>query len=330
MKLSIIIPVYKVEKYIAKCIDSIMSQCISRDDYEVIIINDGSPDDSKQIILEYIQKYSNIIFIDQENQGVSIARNRGLDIAKGDYILFVDPDDSIHENSIDRVLNVAYKQNLDMLYLSLKLYDEEGNFVYLYPKVGEENVVCDGIKHPRRTFPATLYKRNTIAEIRFFKGITRGQDTVFNAMVQSVSKRCSYSSIPYYRYLDRSTSSKQFVGNEKAFVGCMIAINELENFKSIHFPILNHLEREFFREVELLFLQRALEWNIMPELDRKRFFRIRNFLKNNNLSSLATDISCQFPFFNKSYFQFYLYHRIAKHYYRTLGLLSKIKRSIFH
>lgn len=326
MKLSIIIPVYNVEKYISKCIDSIMNQKLSKDDYEVIIINDGSPDNSKNIILQYQEEFSNILFIDQINQGVSVARNKGLDIAKGEYVLFIDPDDSIHENSIGEILEVAIEKDLDILYLNLQVYDESDNFLYTYDKAGEENSIIEGIQHPRRTFPATLYKRSTIGKIRFFEGITRGQDTVFNAMVQSVSKRCSYSAIPYYKYLERETSSRQFVGDERAFNGCMIAIKEFENFKKKYFPVINKFELKYFNKVELLFLQRSLEWNIMPNLDKKRFYTIKEFLNDNELNELAKGISHQFKFFDKSYFLFYLYQSTSKKYFEILGQLSKVKR----
>ncbi|WP_395042741.1 glycosyltransferase [Flavobacterium sp.] len=330
MKLSIIIPVFNVEKYIAKCIDSIITQQIQPNDYEIIIVNDGSPDNSKNIIEEYKKKYPQIVFINQENQGVSVARNKGLDVAKGKYILFIDPDDAVHENSIHKILEVATTNDLDILYLSLELYDEANNYLYLYKKCGEEGTISNGIIHPRRTFPATLYKKETIGKIRFFKGITRGQDSVFNAMVQSVALKCSYCSIPYYKYLQRETSSRQFVGNDKAFKGCLIAIKELENYKNENFPEANNYVIDYFDKVKLIFLQRAIEWNIMPNLDKNRFIKVKLFLKENNLNSLATTISSKFKFFNTTYFQFYCYHYSLKIFYSILAFLSKTKRKLFN
>jgi glycosyltransferase involved in cell wall biosynthesis len=328
MKLSIIIPIYKVEKYISKCLDSIVSQKFHLNEYEIICINDGSPDNSKEIVLEYQNRYSNIQFIDQENQGVSVARNKGLDVAKGEYILFIDPDDSIYENSLKSIINCAKKNNLDILYLSLELFDEDDNYINLYEKCGSENNILDGIAHPRRTFPATLYKKSAIGTIRFIKGVTRGQDTVFNAMVQSLAKRCSYCSIPYYKYLQRETSSRQFVGNDNAFNGCLIAITEFERFKKEHFLKSNIEIENYFKKVELIFLQRLIEWNILPELDKNRFQKAKLFLKQHHLKSLEEEISLQFKFFNKSYFQFYTYQIVSRKYYALLTFLSKMKRKI--
>lgn len=103
MRLSIIIPVYNTEKYLYKC----LSSCITRnlDDVEIIIVNDGSLDNSQNIIDDFCAKYTNIRCITQNNQGLSIARNNGLDIAKGDYIWFIDSDDWIEQNSIDYILS---------------------------------------------------------------------------------------------------------------------------------------------------------------------------------------------------------------------------------
>ena len=91
-KVSVIVPVYNVEKYLNKCLDSLINQTFN--DFERIIINDGSPDDSKQIIEKYKSKYNDFIkVINQSNQGLSASRNNGLKMASGAYIMFVDSDD---------------------------------------------------------------------------------------------------------------------------------------------------------------------------------------------------------------------------------------------
>lgn len=108
--LSIIIPVYNVESYINQCLDSIVSQTIPAEDFEVIIINDGTRDNSGDIAREYEKKYSNVRVYDFENAGISVARNRGIDLAKGRYIYFVDSDDFIIPNS----LRLAYQRLLSI------------------------------------------------------------------------------------------------------------------------------------------------------------------------------------------------------------------------
>ena len=89
--LSIIIPIYNVAPYVERCIRSLEDQDIPKDDYEIICINDGSPDNCREIVEQLQQEFSNIILINQENQGVSMARNNGIDLSEGKYLLFVDP-----------------------------------------------------------------------------------------------------------------------------------------------------------------------------------------------------------------------------------------------
>ncbi|MGI2120105.1 glycosyltransferase family 2 protein [Shewanella oncorhynchi] len=92
--ISIIIPVYKVERFLARCLDSVLAQTYS--DFEIICVNDGSPDNCGVILAEYEKNDNRIKVINQVNQGLSVARNTGLDFARGNYICFVDSDDAIH------------------------------------------------------------------------------------------------------------------------------------------------------------------------------------------------------------------------------------------
>ena len=99
-KLSIIIPVYNVEKYIRPCMESIFRQGLDEDDYEVIIVNDGTPDKSMEVIEDIIAAHANITVINQKNLSLSVARNNGIAAAKGEYILMPDSDDFLIENSL--------------------------------------------------------------------------------------------------------------------------------------------------------------------------------------------------------------------------------------
>ena len=103
--LSIIIPVYKVEKYIKRCLDSIYNQRVEEHCFETIVVNDGSPDNSGAIVRQYMAEHINCRLINQENQGLSVARNTGLDHAKGEYIWFVDSDDWLTKDSLSIVLD---------------------------------------------------------------------------------------------------------------------------------------------------------------------------------------------------------------------------------
>ncbi|MDQ0198774.1 glycosyltransferase family 2 protein [Neobacillus ginsengisoli] len=157
-KISIIVPVYKIEHYIHKCVDSILAQSFK--DFELILINDGSPDDSGKICNEYSVKDSRIKVIHKKNGGVSSARNAGIDLATGEYILFVDSDDWIEKDALDTLINQLKLEKSDSiifgsvkdLYTEQKLIKSElngvhkkvninvsdlgSNFVYLFNTVG--------------------------------------------------------------------------------------------------------------------------------------------------------------------------------------------------
>jgi glycosyltransferase involved in cell wall biosynthesis len=115
MKLSIIIPVYKVEKFVEKCLRSCVEQDIPSDEYEIIVVNDGSPDKSLEIVEKIANEYNNIHAVSQKNQGLSLARNKGLSLAKGDYIWFVDSDDWIEKNILNKLITHCIKSDLDIL-----------------------------------------------------------------------------------------------------------------------------------------------------------------------------------------------------------------------
>ena len=116
IKYSVIVPVYNAEKTLKRCVDSLLNQnCI---DSEIIIINDGSSDNSKTICEEYAEKFDNVKLISQENAGVSAARNAGLDMACGEYILFVDSDDYVAEDLFFKIDKVLLDGDVDWLLFS--------------------------------------------------------------------------------------------------------------------------------------------------------------------------------------------------------------------
>lgn len=126
MTLSIIIPAYNTEIYIQECLESCLTQDIAIQEYEIIIVNDGSTDGTLSIIKEYAEKYPNIYIINQRNQGVSVAKNAGLLQARGEYIMFVDSDDFITKNSLSTYIKQAYEQDLDLLLSDYELIKLNG------------------------------------------------------------------------------------------------------------------------------------------------------------------------------------------------------------
>ena len=128
MKLSIIVPCYNAERFLAQCLDSIFAQTIS--DYEVICVNDGSTDGTLQVLEAYKNNHSNMRVFSQENAGLSCARNSGLEIACGEYIGFVDSDDFIEKNMFEKLLNRAAATDSDVVISNPRIYEENTGLTY--------------------------------------------------------------------------------------------------------------------------------------------------------------------------------------------------------
>ncbi len=137
MKLSIIVPVYKVEKYLNKCVDSILAQTLT--DFECILVDDGSPDNCPAMCDEYAEKDPRIVVIHKENGGLSDARNAGLDVAKGDYIGFVDSDDWVDPTMYEDLYDAAVKNNVSIAASKIKRIDNTGK---AYKIQGTESGEC--------------------------------------------------------------------------------------------------------------------------------------------------------------------------------------------
>lgn len=151
LKLSIIVPVYNVERYILSCIESIYSQGLDDSEFELLLINDGTTDKSFDIISSLIQKHNNIFVLSQENKGPSVARNVGLLRAKGQYVLFVDSDDLLVKNSIGLLLEIAISNMADLVVFDyLKLSDPDITYslpnnynVSIFNKTGQQLYLDD-------------------------------------------------------------------------------------------------------------------------------------------------------------------------------------------
>ena len=126
-KVSIIVPIYNVEKYLRECLDSLINQTL--EDIEIICVDDGSTDNSLAILQEYANNDSRIKIISQENQGQGIARNKGIDIANGEYIQFIDPDDWVETNMLEKLYKFANENNSNVVRFNDNIYyDYSGEF----------------------------------------------------------------------------------------------------------------------------------------------------------------------------------------------------------
>ena len=133
-KLSIIIPIYNVEQYVRACLESVFRQGLADDDYELILVNDGTQDRSMEVIADLLAAHTNVTVINQENQGLSVARNNGLERATGEYVMFLDSDDLLVDGSLYPFLMKTYEMKTDMAIANyVEVPDDEIATLYLAP-----------------------------------------------------------------------------------------------------------------------------------------------------------------------------------------------------
>lgn len=194
--MSIIVPVYNVEQYLPRCIESILEQTVS--DFELILVNDGSSDGSLNICNEYAKNDKHIIVLNQENKGVSAARNNGIDNAKGEWITFIDSDDFVESDYLERFQ--AGKDDADLIVQGLEYYDNRNGNFFKQVRVETITLEQDNFKHIIERndllhlgYPfAKVYRRSLLSDkIRFNTSISFHEDHifVFEAMMASKSIR---------------------------------------------------------------------------------------------------------------------------------------------
>lgn len=204
--ISIIIPIYKVEPYLQRCLDSILNQTYSN--LEIILVDDGSPDGCPQICDDYATKDNRIIVIHKKNGGLSDARNTGLDICKGDYISFVDSDDYVNEKYIEELFKISIKENADIVIAEniqtapqqnskhfIKAYSNKDALIHLFSNNHIAFIVSWG----------KLYKKHLFSTLRFPIGKFH-EDEFTTYILFYNSKKIVYTSEILYYYYQRAGS----------------------------------------------------------------------------------------------------------------------------
>ena len=205
-KVSIIVPIYNVEMYIEKCLETLVNQTLK--DIEIILVNDGSKDGSAEIAKKYLKKYpEKIVYLEKENGGLSDSRNYGLPYAKGEYIAFLDSDDYVEENMYEEMYELAKKEDSDMV---------QCNFYWEYPdknkkKIGElrqysnkkEMLVKTRVEAWNKLIKREILEQNP--EIKFPKGL-RYEDVEFTYKLVPYVEKVSILNKPFIHYIQRGNS----------------------------------------------------------------------------------------------------------------------------
>lgn len=212
MKISIIVPYYNGERWISPCLNSLLHQGLSEDDYEIIVIDDGSTH-SIEILKRYEQEHSNIKYVRQENQGQCAVRNNGLYMAKGEYIFFCDCDDFIREGTLGVLYDIAKRNNLDVLIHKVKICGEDEHVSQerlTLPEIKCYQSGCDLLSDymPLEHSGTYISKRRFLLEneMSFDINLIACEDVKFFYEMMLFAKSCGFVNEDVYFYVQHSTS----------------------------------------------------------------------------------------------------------------------------
>lgn len=252
--LTIVMAIYNAQRFLSIAIDSVLKQSMS--DFELVLVNDGSSDKSRFICKEYEQKDNRIVYIEKENEGVAVARNFALNVAKGKYIMFVDSDDILYPETLTAICSVLEENNYDILRFEFNTIDEYGNI--LYPnyegkrrKKYNKQIFAPSdyiLKILRNEFYLCMnvFRMDILDKhnLRFAEGCSYMEDCDFIIRFLAVSSVCGYSSSVGYGYRKYSTSATSNITEKK--------------YKDILFVFNNVLQ--YFNDTKNIKLKKAIKY----------------------------------------------------------------------
>lgn len=295
--ISIIVPVFNSEKYLEKCISSVLKQTVT--DWELILVDDGSTDDSSKLCYKFSQKDSRIRVIHKMNAGVSSARNRGLDEAVGEYIMFIDADDWIDENLCGDLLTAMHqKDNCDLVvggYTCMKLKEKKKISVDKPLFLSMENNFKDYFiklyKKPLLNTPGSkLYRRSLVDKERFDTSVKMGEDLLFNFGYLSKCRQIAIVTTVGYMYNQMNNTSATKTFRESDLQDVILYCKEgIEFSKRCHLGDQTAVFQKQICQTLSGYLQKIF-YSPFPLAEKKRLAQI--FFQNKDfMSSCATQFS---------------------------------------
>lgn len=320
-KVSIIIPIYKVEKYIEECLDSVIGQ--SYLNLEIILVDDGSPDNCPKICDAYAEKDERIIVIHQVNAGVSMARNVGLDICTGEWVMFVDPDDVLHRDIVKvlynhtddstEVITCGYHSGQDKEFslkddysFDVKKYNMRILLLsFLYAKghpLPKDPYLLDSTPYKEDLLKicvvwGRLYRNSIIKEfqLRFVPNLAPGQDQIFLIELYALTNVQSFIPFVGYYYRENPTSVVNRKKTEKYLLQARLLREHFNSNKKNDDFVLNEAIR--VRCLGNLFSDITILYEIKSEISKKEFLKYqKEILQELNAQLLSTDSAKLFDF----------------------------------
>lgn len=285
--ISVVIPVYNVEDYLPQCLDSVISQ--SYTNLEIILIDDGSRDSSGKICDEYALQDSRIRVIHQQNQGLSAARNAGIEIATGKYIIFVDSDDYLPGGTIEHLHSTAVAYQADFVAGTFLRLSKDGKLspnrlrdpivgVEVYTgRQKMENYIC--IPKQTNSVWGRLFARELFNEIRFPVG-RLFEDVFVTCKLVHEAQRIALTEVPTYVYRKRANSISLRTCSHKDFDVVEGRLEE-QRFVLQHYPdMAHHTNVRVFSTVLALIIRSAKGGLGDRKLDRQMQYLVRKYLRN--------------------------------------------------
>lgn len=293
---SIIVPIYNTEIYLRKCIDSLLDQTYKH--IEIILVNDGSTDSSFSICLEYANKYSNIKIVNQQNKGVSAARNAGIAEASGKYVTFVDSDDFLAPNAIQIMHDLIFEKNVDIVSASMtaekNMNKPNGeNFCEI---ISEDDAILWSIKNISLSVCAKLFNKQAIKGLSFDESRKINEDGHFVFQCCTRRLRILECSEIVYWYSERSNSSSR-AGFSEQFLDMLYFLEKkkayvLENYPQYESEIIKLEVSTNLNLLQLLCATGDKKYNSIKKqccytVRKHPFVNIRSFLKYQKVLFLA-------------------------------------------
>jgi glycosyltransferase involved in cell wall biosynthesis len=276
---SVIVPVYKVEAFLPKCLQSIEKQ--SYHNLEIILVDDGSPDGCGKMCDEFAIGKNNVLVVHQDNQGLSAARNYGVSISKGEYIVFVDSDDFVSDNHIEYLLYLILKYDADVsigkyipvYYPSTKPIKQSRKSVeILMTKEESMQEACYGIKFGMSAW-SKMYKRNLVEKYPYPVGKLY-EELATTYKILSEANRVVYGSMGVYYYVQRADSIMHKEIGKRELYG-LVAAKDLLVFMTNNYPSIIHAAR-----VRLLIkVQQYMPALFATNRDKKTFYLLKNEIR---------------------------------------------------
>ena len=262
IKISVVVPVYNVEHYLDNCLSSLVNQTLK--DIEIIVVNDGSADRSKSIIDKYAKKYKNVIAIHKENEGISVSRNIGIEKSSGEYIAFLDSDDSADLEMYEKMYKFAKKEKLDMVVTDyIKMYSDSSVVEEKIPSFPVSSVY----KMPELLFNINagagnkLFKRTLFNKTRYPR-IKYEDLAVFPELLIN-SKQIGKIDEPLWRYTIRGNSETGIVDNRVFDI--IKVVDDINGYlEKIGF------KKEHYSEVEYFVINKLILYSIQQRVQRNK------------------------------------------------------------